>query len=147
MTPDAGAAAGVHPARHIRQNVIVRRVLNPLVVSVGRTTVLYVRGRRTGKRLSVPMDPPFEWERMHYLVSPLGDGNWARNLRAAGEGELSRHGRLERFRAVELHGTERDAIVTAYANTITCGCQRYMRMLPDSADHPVFRLDPPGQIE
>jgi len=54
---------------------------------------------------------------------------------------------VERFRAVELHGTERDAIVTAYANTITCGCQRYMRMLPDSADHPVFRLDPPGQID
>ena len=51
----------------------------------------------------------------------------------------------ERFRAVELYGAKRDAIVTAYAATITCGCRYYMRRLPDPADHPVFRIDPPGE--
>lgn len=120
----------------------MRRVLNPLMVRFRASPVLFVRGRRSGKRRSVPMDPPFEWEGTRYLVSPMGDTHWARNLRAAGEGELRIGRHLDEFRAVELHGAERDAIVRAYAATITCGCRRYMRLLPDPADHPVFRIEP-----
>jgi hypothetical protein len=137
-----GAAAG-RPGRYVHHGAFMRRVFNPLRVLIGSQTVLHVRGRRSGKLLSVPMDPPFEWEGTRYLVSPLGDTHWARNLRAAGEGELRIHRRSEPFRAAELHGAERDAIVTAYANTITCGCRKYMRQLPDPADHPAFRVEPP----
>jgi hypothetical protein len=122
-------------------------VLNPLMVLIGGDAVLFVRGRRSGKRLSVPMDRPFQWHGTRYLVSPLGDTHWARNLRAAGEGELRIRRRMERFRAVELHGADRDVIVTAYANTITCGCLRYMRQLPDPADHPVFRIELPTVVD
>jgi hypothetical protein len=138
--PD-GAAAG-RPGRFVHHGALMRRVFNPIMVMIGRATVLYVCGRKTGKRLSVPMDPPFEWEGTRYLVSPLGDTHWARNLRAAGKGELRIRGHLERFRAVELQPAERDAIVTAYGKTITCGCQEYLRKLPDPADHPVFRIEP-----
>jgi len=121
--------------------MLMRRVFNPIMVLIGRSAVLFVRGRTSGKRLAVPMDPPFSWQGTRYLVSPLGDTHWARNLRAAGEGELRIHHRVERFRATELHGAERDAIVTAYANTITCGCRAYLKQLPDPADHPVFRIE------
>jgi hypothetical protein len=136
-----GAAEG-RPGRFVHHGALLRRVFNPLMVLIGRSAVLFVRGRRTGKRLAVPMDPPFTWEGTRYLVSPLGDTHWARNLRAAGEGELRLGRRRERFRAVELHGAERDSIVIAYANTITCGCRNYLRELPDPADHPVFRIEP-----
>jgi hypothetical protein len=136
-----GAAEG-RPGRYVHHGLLMRRVFNPIMVLIGRDPVLFVRGRTSGKRLAVPMDPPFSWQGRRYLVSPLGDTHWARNLRAAGEGELRIRHRVERFRAVELHGAERDAIVTAYANTITCGCQMYLKQLPDPADHPVFRIEP-----
>jgi hypothetical protein len=136
-----GAAEG-RPGRYFHHGTLLRRVFNPIMVLAGRSAVLFVRGRKSGRRLAVPMDPPFELQGVRYLVSPLGDTHWARNLRAAGEGEMRLHGHLERFRAMELHGPDRDAIVTAYANTITCGCRTYLRQLPDPADHPVFRIEP-----
>ena len=136
-----GAAEG-RPGRYVHHGVLMRRLFNPIMVLFGRVTVLFVRGRTNGKRLAVPMDPPFTWQGTRYLVSPLGDTPWARNLRAAGEGELRIHRQLQRFRAVELHGAERDAIVAAYANTITCGCRMYLDQLSDPADHPVFRIGP-----
>lgn len=144
MTKQPTGPAASHPGPFIHHNAIFRRVLNPVMVRLGTSAVLYVRGRKSGKRLAVPMDPPFEWDGTPYLVSPMGDTHWVRNLRAAGEGELRIHRHLDRFRAVELHGRERDRIVTAYANTITCGCRRYLRMLPDPADHPVFRIERPA---
>ncbi len=138
-----GAAEG-RPGRYVHHGALMRRVANPIMVATGMgVAVLYVRGRSSGKRRAVPMDPPFAWEGQRYLVSPLGDTHWARNLRAAGEGELRVGRHLESFRAVELHGAERDAIVAAYGSTITCGCREYLAMLPDPADHPVFRVEAP----
>jgi hypothetical protein len=129
--------------RYIHHNAMFRRVLNPLVVLFHAKPVLFVRGRKSGRRLAVPMDAPFEWQGQRYLVSPMGDTHWARNLRAAGEAEMRIGRRHERLRIVELHGAERDAVVQTYAATITCGCTKYMRRLPDPADHPVFRIEQP----
>lgn len=139
------AEAGGRPQAYIHHTAIIRRVFNPLAVRGHAETVLFVRGRKSGKRLAVPMDPPFEWEGTRYLVSPLGNTHWARNLRAAGEGELRIRGSLQPFRAVELQGPARDAIVRAYATTITCGCRYYLQRLPDPADHPVFRIEAPHE--
>ncbi len=131
--------------RHfVHHGPLLRRVFNPISVALGTDAVLFVRGRTSGKRLAVPMDPPFEWEGRRYLVSPLGETHWARNVRAAGEGEVRVRGRTVHFRAVELIGAEHDRILAAYARTITCGCRMYLRKLPDPADHPVFRLEPVG---
>lgn len=133
-------AAG-HERHFVHHGALLRRVLNPISVALGSDAVLFVRGRTSGKRLAVPMDPPFEWEGVRYLISPLGETHWARNVRAAGEGEIRVRGRTNRFRAVELAGAEHDRILAAYARTITCGCQMYLKKLPDPADHPVFRLE------
>lgn len=141
MSTETIAGPEGRPTHFVHQNALVRRVLNPLAVRVGWKTVLYVRGRTSGRRLAVPMDPPFEWDGTRYLVSPLGETHWARNLRAAGEGELRLRGHLEPFRAIELHGEVHDAILGAYASTITCGCREYLVKLPDPADHPVFRIE------
>jgi hypothetical protein len=112
------------------------------MVALGRKTTLMVRGRKSGKLLKVPMDPPFAWRGTRYLVSPRGETHWARNLRAAGEADLRTHGRVEHIRVVEITGHERDEVVTTYASTITCNCRLGMEMLPDPADHPVFRIEP-----
>jgi hypothetical protein len=130
------------PRPYVRPGAFLNKVLNPITVALGRKTVLQVRGRTSGKLLQVPMDPPFEWNGTRYLVSPRGETHWARNVRAAGEADLRTRGRLEHVRAVELDGAERDAVVKAYASTITCDCRRSMEMLPDPADHPVFRIEP-----
>ena len=130
-----------------RQGAYVRpgafiRVMNPVIVALGRKTVLSVRGRKSGKVLKVPMDPPFEWNGTRYLVSPRGETHWARNLRAAGEADLLTRRGLEHIRVVETNGAERDVVVKTYASTITCHCQQYMKQLPDPADHPCFRIEP-----
>jgi len=139
-TNPRGAAEG-RPRPYVRPSAFLNKVLNPITVALGRKTVLCVRGRKSGKFLKVPMDPPFEWNGTRYLVSPRGETHWARNLRAAGEADLRTRGRLERVRVVELNGAERDAVVKTYASTITCNCRRSMEMLPDPADHPVFRIE------
>lgn len=139
------AIGGERPQAYLHHRAVLRRIFNPLNVRFGNDAVLFVRGRKSGKRLAVPMDPPFEWNGERYLVSPLGNTHWARNLRAAGEGAMRVGGRVERFRAIELRGAERDAMVRTYGDTITCGCQHYLELLPDPDDHPVFRMEPmPG---
>ena len=60
-----------------------------------------VVGLRTGKPRRVPVIP-VEVGSNRYLVSPYGESEWVRNLRAAGRGELSRKGRTEAFDAVEV---------------------------------------------
>jgi hypothetical protein len=130
------------PRPYARPGVFLGKVVNPIVVALGRKTVLIVRGRKSGKLLKVPMDPPFEWNGTRYLISPRGETHWARNLRVAGEADLRTRSDLEHVRVVAVHGEERDAVVKSYASSITCNCLRYMKQLPDPADHPVFRIEP-----
>lgn len=135
-------AGGGPPRAYVRPGALLSKVLNPIVVALGRKPVLVVRGRKSGKLLKVPMDPPFEWNGTRYLVSPRGETHWARNLRAAGEADLRTGRGLEHVRVVEIDGTERDSVVRTYASTITCHCLEHMQRLPDPADHPVFRIEP-----
>lgn len=135
---------GGSPRPYVRPSAVLIRVLNPIAVALGQTAVLIVRGRKSGKLIKVPMDPPFVWDGTRYLVSPRGDTHWARNLRAAGEADLRTRGGLEHIRVTELLGDEREKVVRTYATTITCNCRQSMQLLPDPADHPVFRIEAPG---
>ena len=139
-TAPRGAVGGAERS-YVRPSALLRKVMNPIVVALGRKTVLIVPGRTSGKLLKVPMDSPFEVDGVRYLVSPRGETHWARNLRAAGEADLRTRGHVEHIRVVELDGADRDAVVTTYANTITCNCRRSMELLPDPSDHPVFRIE------
>jgi hypothetical protein len=140
------SGADRRPGPYVRPGVFLGKVVNPVMVATGRRTVLAVRGRKTGKVIRVPMDPPFEWHGGRYLVSPRGETHWVRNLRAAGEADLrTRGGGTQHVHVTEVHGAEHDEIVATYATTITCNCRRYMQQLPDPADHPVFRIEPNGE--
>ena len=94
--------------RYLRPGAITRYVMNPLVAGLTRlgipaagSAVLGVRGRRSGEIRTTPVNP-LGHDGRRYLVSARGHTQWVRNLRAAGEGELTVGRRTERFTATEL---------------------------------------------
>jgi deazaflavin-dependent oxidoreductase (nitroreductase family) len=73
---------------------LTKHVFNPLVslltnlgVSVRGSRILVVRGRKSGQIRTTPMNP-LEIGGKRYLVTPRGETEWVRNLRAARGGEL-----------------------------------------------------------
>ncbi len=87
--------------------------LTRLGVSIYGSRVLAVRGRKSGEWRMVPVNL-LAYEGAHYLVSPRGETQWVRNLRASGTGELRVGRRCETFRAVELPDAEKPALLRAY---------------------------------
>lgn len=126
---------------YLKPPAFTRRVANPLAMrSNGRgVATLTVAGRRTGEPRRVPVIP-VEIGGTRYLVSPYGNSEWVRNLRAAGRGELRRKGRTETFHAVEIPASERGPIIARYrevAGRVVAPC---FSKLPDAQDHPVFQI-------
>jgi deazaflavin-dependent oxidoreductase (nitroreductase family) len=67
----------------------------------GPMMLLTVRGRKTGKPRTVPVDI-HEHDGRRFLIATHGMGNWVYNLRATGEGMLSLGWGRQAFTAVEL---------------------------------------------
>lgn len=130
---------------YVRPPFFVRRVFNPIAMRSGiaGTQALAVRGRRSGEIRRVPVIP-VDHGGGRYLVSPRGETQWARNLRAAGEAELRSRRGVERFRATEVPVDERAPVIAAYRAVAGRAVASFFRDLPDAADHPVFRLDAAG---
>lgn len=120
------------------------RVVAALMARVTGDAVLIVQGRRSGRATNAR---PIKVGGHRYLVAIRGETNWARNLRARGEAVLVvEKGRAERVSAVEAEGEERRAVVEAFFATSRYSATRRIlsEVLPDPADHPVFRLMPLG---
>ena len=81
-------------------------------VSVVGSRVLAVKGRTSGEWRTVPVNL-LELDGRRYLVSPRGEGQWVRNLRAAGTGELRVGKKVEAFRARELGDDEKVPVLRA----------------------------------
>jgi len=80
------------------------RVAKPLLalgVPMGPDVLITVRGRKTGLPRTTPVTI-CEYGGRRGLISPFGETNWVRNLRAAGTATISYGRRRERVRAVEL---------------------------------------------
>ena len=130
---------------YLKPPAFTRRVANPLAMRLNARggATLTVVGRRTGKRRKVPVIP-VELGGSRYLVSPYGESEWVRNLRAAGEGELSRKGRAETFHAVELSVDQRGPVISRYREVAGRVVGPRFTKLPDARDHPVFEVDQSG---
>lgn len=126
---------------YLKPPALTRHVANPLAMRLGGRGVatLTVRGRRTGQPRRVPVIPVDVGEE-RYLVSPYGESDWVRNLRAAGTGELSRKGRPEQFNATEVPPEQREAIIARYREVAGHSVDRCFAQMPAPKDHPVFRL-------
>ncbi len=132
-----------------------RRLVNTLATGLLRvglagrhTYLLSVTGRRSGQARSTPI-VLLEMEG-RWLVSPYGDVNWVRNLRAAGWATLSRGRRWERITVSELGPVESAPILREYLRHARV-CRPFFDALPDApmdafiaeaAHHPVFRIEP-----
>jgi deazaflavin-dependent oxidoreductase (nitroreductase family) len=98
-----------------------RKVFNPVVagltrmgVSIWGSRVLEVRGRKSGTPRRTPVNL-LEFEGDHYLVSPRGEGQWVRNVRADdGRLILIRGRRREAWRAEEIPDNDKPPILRAY---------------------------------
>ena len=155
MSPD-DSAAKAHFARK-RPGWFTTNVFNRLIatltgrgVSVLGSRVLEVRGRSSGEPRRTPVNL-LDLDGERYLVAPRGETQWARNLRASGEGRLLVGKRSETFTATELGDDEKAPILRAYLKRWKFEVGVFFDGVgPDSSDqqlrgaapkHPVFRLD------
>jgi deazaflavin-dependent oxidoreductase (nitroreductase family) len=108
------------PPHHRQPGWFTRNVFNRFVafltrrgVSILGSRVLAVRGRTSGEWRTTPVNL-LEFDGHRYLVSPRGNGQWVRNLRAAGTGELRLGSRAEAFRGRELSDDAKVPVLRAY---------------------------------
>jgi deazaflavin-dependent oxidoreductase (nitroreductase family) len=123
-----------------RPVALIRRLAGPLWKRVGIAAVLEVRGRGSGAPIRVTLIP-VTLDGQTYLLSFGGLTDWARNLRAAGRGELRRKGRTQPFTPIEIEGAERDRVIAKYL-TGSGPIKKDFYRRPDAADHPTFRVEP-----
>jgi deazaflavin-dependent oxidoreductase (nitroreductase family) len=111
--------------------------------------ILTVRGRRTGRLRSTPVDV-IEVAGHRWLVAGYGLSSWVLNARAAGEVALRRGRRSQRYKVTELGPSDAVPVLRRYMAQIRV-TRPYFDAAPDSPDdaikaelprHPVFELTP-----
>jgi hypothetical protein len=123
----------------------------------GHFYVLEVRGRKSGRRIALPVDV-LDLAGHRYLVCARGEANWVRNARAAGEVALVRALRRTPYAVRELPPAERPPILKAYLDRFAVEVQRFFPVPKGSPTaafaalaprYPVFELLPgqPGPRE
>ena len=148
-------------AHYRRPGLFTRHVFNRLVggltrlgISVLGSRVLEVRGRKSGLPRQTPVNL-LTFDERQYLVSPRGEGEWVRNVRAdGGKLDLLLGRRREHRIAHELPDSQKAEILRAYLRRWKVEVGVFFEGVgPDSTDdelaaiaprHPVFLLDPPA---
>ncbi len=112
------------------------------------TITLEVKGRRSG-RVRSNVVTWVEQDEERYLVSPRGETEWVRNVRAAGgEAVIRRRGR-QKVRLEEVPTEQRAPIIKAYLKKTAKATQQHFGVDPKAeigefeaiaARHPVFRI-------
>jgi deazaflavin-dependent oxidoreductase (nitroreductase family) len=82
-------------------------------ISIAGSTPIRVRGRRTGAERSVVVNL-LTLDGREYLVSPRGNTQWARNVRAAGRLEVGPHRRARTVRATEVGDDAKVVVLQRY---------------------------------
>ncbi len=113
------------------------------------TVTLAVKGRRSGKVRSNVVTW-VEWDGERYLVSPRGESEWVRNVRAAEGAAVLRHGGRMAVRLEEVAATERAPILKAYLRKTARATKQHFGVEPEApleafeviaARHAVFRVE------
>lgn len=136
--------------KHVFNRFVAR--LTRMGLSVWGSRVLEVKGRKTGEPRRVPVNL-LTFEGQEYLVSPRGETQWVRNVRAAdGEFDLLLGRRRQHRTATELADDEKVTVLRAYLKRWKAEVGVFFDGVgPDSTDdelraiapkHPAFRLAP-----
>ena len=143
-------------SRYRRPGWFTKHVFNGMValatrfgISVWGSRILRVKGRRTGNWHSTPVNL-LDFQGGMYLVSPRGETQWVRNLRAIGSGELALGRSKKPFRAIEIQNENKSPILRAYLRrwkvevgiffagvSATSSEEDFQRIAPE---HPVFHI-------
>ncbi|MEO3854188.1 nitroreductase/quinone reductase family protein [Acrocarpospora sp. B8E8] len=139
------------PGRLARaMNRMDARQYGAALLSPRRAVTLEVRGRTSGRLVSVPVVVA-DYEGERYLVSMLGeDANWVRNVRAAGGRAVLRRGTAEQVALEEVEIGARAPIIRRYL-ALAPGARPHIpaektaplaSFAAVAARHPVFRITP-----
>jgi deazaflavin-dependent oxidoreductase (nitroreductase family) len=147
------------PDRHYRKpGWVTQRVFNPMVavmtragLSVLGSRVLEVRGRKSGLARRTPVNL-LSLEGRQYLVSPRGETEWVRNVRAGdGRLDLLLGSKRQHYRAQEVPDADKVDVLRGYLRRWKAEIGVFFDGVgPDSTDeqirgiahkHPVFRLE------
>ncbi len=113
---------------------IFNRVFGFLVgIGMGKSYhyLLEVRGRKSGKVYSTPVDV-LEMNGKKYLVAPRGRTQWVRNAQAAGEIVLKKGSSRRGYQLRELSGEEKLPVVKGYLDLFKSEVQRYFSVAAGS---------------
>jgi F420H(2)-dependent quinone reductase len=111
--------------------------------------LLEVRGRKSGKLYSTPIDL-LEFGGKRYLVAPRGRTQWVRNAEVAGEIALKKGSYLQSFRLKPIADADKPPLLKAYLDNFKPTVQRYFPVSAGSdasafvgiaANYPVFELE------
>lgn len=156
---------GETPSSEVNGVPLFVRVLGPgmarllgLGLRLGPASLLTVRGHTTGRARTIPV-ALFEHQGHRYIAAIFGEVSWVRNLRAAGEGVVTR-GRRRRVVAVELTPEVagrvlKDAVGPHPPSRLLAAfLRRYLKVTPETGldtfieqagRHPVFELHASSQ--
>jgi deazaflavin-dependent oxidoreductase (nitroreductase family) len=93
--------------------------------------LLQVRGRKSGKLFSTPVDL-LELQGKRYLVAPRGRTQWVRNAEAAGEITLKKGRTSQKFHLRPIPDGEKLQILKAYLDNFKREVQRYFAVTAGS---------------
>jgi deazaflavin-dependent oxidoreductase (nitroreductase family) len=86
--------------------------------------LLEVRGRKSGKLYSTPIDL-LELGGKRFLVAPRGRTQWVRNAEAVGEITLKKGSTRQKFRLRSIPDADKPEILKAYLDSFKREVQRY----------------------
>jgi deazaflavin-dependent oxidoreductase (nitroreductase family) len=110
--------------------------------------LLQVRGRKSGKVYSTPVDL-LELDGKRFLVAPRGRTQWVRNAEVAGEVTLKKGRNIRTFKLRPLTTPEKLPVLQAYLDSFRKEVQRYFPVPAGSPpeafekitdDYPAFEL-------
>jgi deazaflavin-dependent oxidoreductase (nitroreductase family) len=120
---------------------VFNKLLGLLVrVGVGlpHNVVLQVRGRKSGRMYSTPVNILTHNGR-RYLVAPRGDTQWSRNALASGQATFLKGFKREDVKLRPIADADKPVLLKAYLESFTPTVQRYF---PVRAGSPVEEFQP-----
>jgi len=148
---------GLIVSEYYRPPSQTERVFNRIVSALMRLGVgapaarqLEVRGRTSGQPRRTPVNL-LQLDGEEYLVSPPGNTQWVRNIRAAGTARLLRGRRIRDIRVIEVDDAAKLPMLRAYLQRWGGALGRYFdgvngkssdaELLRIAPAHPVFQLE------